>query len=185
MTLRGVLDVVLTDPAMARVVASVGNASLAVTAPPPVQPLVAGALAAARGDDILEKMLRSFHEDCSWHREWTAVLVRLLVEGDDANRAAIEGWVARWLPFATAAVDAVRPVFETDAAGAGGLARGPGRVGTVLRAQSRWKTSVSRTLASSAVLFPGASKKGAISRCHRAFTSVAAMARSAAAKSSA
>ncbi|HEY4629956.1 MAG TPA: transcription-repair coupling factor [Blastococcus sp.] len=46
MTLRGVLDVVLTDPAMARVVASAGRALLAVTAPPPVQPLVAAALAA-------------------------------------------------------------------------------------------------------------------------------------------
>ena len=47
-TLRGVLDVVLTDPGMARVVGSAGNAWLAVTAPPPVQPLVAAALAAAK-----------------------------------------------------------------------------------------------------------------------------------------
>jgi transcription-repair coupling factor (superfamily II helicase) len=45
-TLRGVLDVVLTDPGMARVVASAGRAGLTVTAPPPVQPLVAAALAA-------------------------------------------------------------------------------------------------------------------------------------------
>ncbi|MGZ4643567.1 MAG: transcription-repair coupling factor [Blastococcus sp.] len=48
MTLRGVLDVVLTDPGMARVVAAAGTAQLAVTAPPPVQPLVAAALAAGR-----------------------------------------------------------------------------------------------------------------------------------------
>jgi transcription-repair coupling factor (superfamily II helicase) len=48
-TLRGVLDVVLTDPAMARVVAAAGRASLAVTAPPPAQPLVAAALAARSG----------------------------------------------------------------------------------------------------------------------------------------
>ena len=46
MTLRGVLDVVLTDPGMARVVAAAGRPGLAVTAPPPVQPLVAAALAA-------------------------------------------------------------------------------------------------------------------------------------------
>lgn len=46
MTLRGVLDVVLSDPGMARVVAAAGSAQLAVTAPPPVQPLVAAALAA-------------------------------------------------------------------------------------------------------------------------------------------
>jgi transcription-repair coupling factor (superfamily II helicase) len=48
-TLRGVLDVVLTDPGVARVVAAAGNAELAVTAPPSVQPLVAAALAAQRG----------------------------------------------------------------------------------------------------------------------------------------
>src|SRR4051795_7096446 len=47
-TLRGVLDVVLTDPGMARVVAAAGHASLAVTAAPPVQPLVAAAMAAAK-----------------------------------------------------------------------------------------------------------------------------------------
>ncbi|HEV7727823.1 MAG TPA: DEAD/DEAH box helicase, partial [Modestobacter sp.] len=48
MTLRGVLDVVLTDPGMASVVAKAGSAELAVTAPPSVQPLVAAALAAAQ-----------------------------------------------------------------------------------------------------------------------------------------
>src|SRR6185312_12963936 len=48
-TLRGVLDVVLTDPGMRRVVASAGSAALAVTAPPPAQPLVAAALAAKAG----------------------------------------------------------------------------------------------------------------------------------------
>ena len=53
MTLRGVLDVVLADPGMTRVVASAGNATLAVTAPPPVQPLVAAALAAGKpGADV-------------------------------------------------------------------------------------------------------------------------------------
>ncbi|MGY1621941.1 transcription-repair coupling factor [Geodermatophilus sp. SYSU D00965] len=50
MTLRGVLDVVLTDPGMARVVAAAGTAELAVTAPPSVQPLVAAALAASGGE---------------------------------------------------------------------------------------------------------------------------------------
>ena len=42
MTLRGVLDVVLTDPGIARVVGAAGSATLAVTAPPPntCQPVV-------------------------------------------------------------------------------------------------------------------------------------------------
>ncbi|MFQ1003624.1 transcription-repair coupling factor [Modestobacter sp. SSW1-42] len=48
MSLRGVLDVVLTDPGMASVVQHAGSAQLAVTAPPSVQPLVAAALAARR-----------------------------------------------------------------------------------------------------------------------------------------
>ncbi|RBY94258.1 transcription-repair coupling factor [Blastococcus sp. TBT05-19] len=57
MTLRGVLDVVLTDPAMARVVAAAGNTELAVTAPPAVQPLVAAALAAAGGGEGVPVLL--------------------------------------------------------------------------------------------------------------------------------
>jgi transcription-repair coupling factor (superfamily II helicase) len=48
-TLRGVLDVVLTDPGVARVVASAGKATLTVTAPTPAQPLVAAALSAQHG----------------------------------------------------------------------------------------------------------------------------------------
>ena len=53
MSLRGVLDVVLTDPGLAQVVAQAGSAELAVTAPPPVQPLVAAALAARQpGADV-------------------------------------------------------------------------------------------------------------------------------------
>ncbi|WP_299953635.1 transcription-repair coupling factor [uncultured Modestobacter sp.] len=46
MSLRGVLDVVLTDAGVSSVVQKAGTAELAVTAPPPVQPLVAAALAA-------------------------------------------------------------------------------------------------------------------------------------------
>ncbi|WP_346621733.1 transcription-repair coupling factor [Blastococcus montanus] len=51
MSLRGVLDVVLTDPGMARVVAAAGQTELAVTAPPSLQPLVAAGLAAAGGGE--------------------------------------------------------------------------------------------------------------------------------------
>ncbi|MGY2079762.1 transcription-repair coupling factor [Modestobacter sp. SYSU DS0657] len=48
MSLRGVLDVVLTDAGLSSVVSRAGSAELAVTAPPAVQPLVAAALAADR-----------------------------------------------------------------------------------------------------------------------------------------
>jgi transcription-repair coupling factor (superfamily II helicase) len=77
-SLRGVLDVVLSDPGMARVVAAAGSAELAVPAPPPVQPLVAAALAAAapgagvpvllvttgeRDADVAADLLRCFLPD--------------------------------------------------------------------------------------------------------------------------
>ncbi|SNS67294.1 transcription-repair coupling factor [Geodermatophilus saharensis] len=78
MSLRGVLDVVLSDPGTARVVAAAGSAELAVPAPPPVQPLVAAALAAAepganvpvllvttgeRDADVAADLLRCFVPD--------------------------------------------------------------------------------------------------------------------------
>ncbi|MGY1842286.1 transcription-repair coupling factor [Modestobacter sp. SYSU DS0875] len=47
-SLRGVLDVVLTDAGLSSVVSRAGSAELAVTAPPAVQPLVVAALAADR-----------------------------------------------------------------------------------------------------------------------------------------
>jgi transcription-repair coupling factor (superfamily II helicase) len=62
-TLRGVLDVVLTDPAIGRVVAAAGQPSLAVTAPPPVQPLVAAALAARGGADVPVLMVTAGERD--------------------------------------------------------------------------------------------------------------------------
>jgi transcription-repair coupling factor (superfamily II helicase) len=77
-SLRGVLDVVLTDPGLAQVVAQAGSAELAVTAPPSVQPLVAAALAARqpgagvpvlvvtageRDADALATLLRCFLPD--------------------------------------------------------------------------------------------------------------------------
>ena len=49
MTLSGLLDVVLPDPGMTQAVSSAGVASLELSAPPAVQPLVAAALAAEAG----------------------------------------------------------------------------------------------------------------------------------------
>ncbi|MGY2085973.1 transcription-repair coupling factor [Blastococcus sp. SYSU DS0539] len=75
MTLRGVLDVVLTDPAMARVVATAGSAELAVTAPPPVQPLVAAALAAPGGAGVPVLVVTAGERDA----DATADLLRCFV----------------------------------------------------------------------------------------------------------
>src|SRR3954466_12875408 len=77
-TLRGVLDVVLTDPGMARVVGSAGRASLAVTAPPPAQPLVAAALAAAKpGAGVPVLVVTAGERDA----DQVADLLRCLVPG--------------------------------------------------------------------------------------------------------
>ena len=76
MSLRGVLDVVLTDPGMARVVARAGAAHLAVTAPPTVQPLVAAALAAAApGADVPVLVVTAGERDA----DATATLLRCFV----------------------------------------------------------------------------------------------------------
>ncbi len=78
MSLRGVLDVVLTDPGMARVVAAAGQADLAVTAPPPVQPLVAAALAArAPGAGVPVLVVTAGERDA----DATADLLRCFVPG--------------------------------------------------------------------------------------------------------
>ncbi|WP_347059411.1 transcription-repair coupling factor [Blastococcus sp. HT6-30] len=75
MSLRGVLDVVLTDPGMARVVAAAGSADLAVTAPPPVQPLVAAALAAPGGAQVPVLVVTAGERDA----DATADLLRCFV----------------------------------------------------------------------------------------------------------
>ncbi|RBY86134.1 transcription-repair coupling factor [Blastococcus sp. TF02A-26] len=78
MSLRGVLDVVLTDPGLARVVAAAGSAGMAVTAPPPVQPLVAAALAApAPGAGVPVLVVTAGERDA----DATADLLRCFVPG--------------------------------------------------------------------------------------------------------
>ncbi|MFC7573806.1 hypothetical protein ACFQX8_16305 [Klenkia terrae] len=76
MSLRGVLDVVLTDPGVARVVDRAGAADLAVTAPPTVQPLVAAALAApSPGADVPVLVVTAGERDA----DATATLLRCFV----------------------------------------------------------------------------------------------------------
>ncbi|MGY1741775.1 MULTISPECIES: transcription-repair coupling factor [unclassified Blastococcus] len=78
MSLRGVLDVVLTDPGLARVVAAAGQAELTVTAPPPVQPLVAAALAAQQpGAGVPVLVVTAGERDA----DVTADLLRCFVPG--------------------------------------------------------------------------------------------------------
>ena len=71
-----------------------------------------GPLAHANGDAALQKMLLSLNEDCRWHREWSAALVRVALSDRPANREALEGWLAKWRPLALAAVRGCERLFE-------------------------------------------------------------------------
>lgn len=73
-------------------------------------------LARASGDDLLERVLCSLDEDCSWHRDWTRALVALALEDAGENREVMQGWVARWAPQATRAIGAFEPLFREAAA---------------------------------------------------------------------
>jgi toluene monooxygenase system protein E len=69
-------------------------------------------LARAAGDDLLARLLFSLHEDCRWHDDWTAALIRLAIEERPENRGTLEGWIARWDPITAAALGALAPIFE-------------------------------------------------------------------------
>lgn len=62
-------------------------------------------VAADRGDPLLNEILRSLAEDGKWQRSWTAALFQLLFSDPAGaeNRAAVTGFVAKWLPLATRA----------------------------------------------------------------------------------
>lgn len=61
-------------------------------------------LAARHGDYVDAQMLRSFFEDCSWQREWTLRLLRMVGARHPGSRAAIVRWIAKWRPVAESAV---------------------------------------------------------------------------------
>lgn len=69
-------------------------------------------LARAAGDGLWAKLLFSLNEDCRWHRDWTAALVRMAVEQRPANRAVLQGWIAKWDAATAAALQALAPLFE-------------------------------------------------------------------------
>jgi toluene monooxygenase system protein E len=61
-------------------------------------------LASKAGDGTLVQMLRSLHEDCRWHAEWSSALVAMLAAEDGRNEANIAEWRARWQPRVDAAI---------------------------------------------------------------------------------
>jgi len=65
-----------------------------------------GEIAHASGDEVLQKLLLSLHEDCAWHRDWSRALIAMLIEEDAENAGVMAAWVDRWQPQLRSAVDA-------------------------------------------------------------------------------
>lgn len=69
-------------------------------------------LALREGDYLLGQVFYSLNEDCRWHRAWSQALIRMAVDDNSLNSGVIQGWVEKWLPMATDALQALTPVFE-------------------------------------------------------------------------
>ena len=67
----------------------------------------------ANGDGLLVRMLGSLDEDCVWHREWSAELLRELFRHDPANVEVARRWVERWHPSVAEAVAALAPLLSS------------------------------------------------------------------------
>jgi toluene monooxygenase system protein E len=71
---------------------------------------IAGTLATANGDPILTSIHFSLDEDARWHREWTAALLRHIVDDNTANAEVVSGWIEKWSPLASEALEALAGV---------------------------------------------------------------------------
>jgi toluene monooxygenase system protein E len=71
---------------------------------------IAGTLATANGDPILTSIHFSLDEDAHWHREWTAALIRHIVDDNTANAEVVSGWIEKWSPLASDALEAFASV---------------------------------------------------------------------------
>jgi toluene monooxygenase system protein E len=70
-----------------------------------------GELARRAGDDTFGNVLFSLAEDCRWHAEWSAELLRVALQDRPENAQVIRGWLDRWNPLAQSATSAFAPVF--------------------------------------------------------------------------
>jgi len=72
---------------------------------------LAGTLATANGDPILTSIHFSLDEDARWHREWTAALMRHIVDDNTANAEAVSGWIEKWSSLASEALETFADVI--------------------------------------------------------------------------
>ena len=64
-----------------------------------------GASARHNGDTLLGLLTDAQLVDADRHRRWSSALVKLAL-GEAGNKAALDGWVAKWAPVGDAAIDA-------------------------------------------------------------------------------
>jgi methane monooxygenase component A beta chain/propane monooxygenase small subunit len=70
--------------------------------------------AARNGDPLTTVITATMVGDCEHHLRWTEELIRTLLADPDHgshNRTVITGWLEKWTPLASGAVDAFAPVF--------------------------------------------------------------------------
>ncbi len=72
---------------------------------------IAGTLATANGDPILASIHFSLDEDARWHRMWAAALLRHLIEDTPANADVVSGWIQKWSPLASRALEAFAEIL--------------------------------------------------------------------------
>jgi hypothetical protein len=78
--------------------------------------LLRGALAAR--DPVTPAVARNAQREWAWARDLTSAFARFVLEDGEhgaANREVLDAWLARWMPDALEAADALEPLF--DAAG--------------------------------------------------------------------
>jgi len=75
-----------------------------------INQVLAGALAAANGDPILQSIHFSLDEDARWHRQWTKAVLDVAIGDTGTNASVVSGWVDRWRPLATASIEALATV---------------------------------------------------------------------------
>ena len=74
---------------------------------------LAGRLAAANGDPILQSIHFSLQEDAGWHVAWTAALVDVATADTPVNDEQISQWIDRWRPLASHATEALAAVARS------------------------------------------------------------------------
>jgi len=67
---------------------------------------VAGALAVANRDPLLASIHFPLDEDARWHRDWALALLRYLIDDTPANAEVVSGWIGKWSPYASRALEA-------------------------------------------------------------------------------